>query len=139
MRNESLISMGRRIQSIRKEMNVNQEDMANTLGISTGYMSEIERGKANPTADLLFKLVEKYHINIVFLFHGKGEKISHQETDNDNPEFSVDSVVDSKEKLIRLMDISTFVKHTILGYTSKIVFENKDLIKTDIKMSKNKE
>lgn len=138
MRNESLVSLGRRIKSIRKDMGINQEEMAETLGISSGYMSEIERGNANPTADLLFKLGEKYHINISFLFYGTGETTSPLGPGDGSPEFDLDTIVDSKEKLSWLLDMSVFYRNTILGYASKILYENQNLIETEIKKSKRK-
>ncbi len=139
MRSNSLIAMGQRIKAIRKEMRIKQEDMAKILGISSGYMSEIERGKTNPTADLLYKLIEHYQVNVMFLFHGEGEIKIKDETDSDKPAFSLDSAVDSEENVIWLMDVSTFFRNTIMGYASKILFENKGLIKYDIKMGKKNE
>jgi transcriptional regulator with XRE-family HTH domain len=50
--------LGRRIQELRKARKLSQEAVAERAGISTQYVSNIERGKENPTLDMLFTLAD---------------------------------------------------------------------------------
>ncbi len=138
MSTESLVLLGKRIRAIRKELRLTQEDLAAVLGISSRYLSEIERGNANPTAEMFFNLIEKYNVNISFLFHGNGEKKFVGGPVIDPPEFDLDSIVDTKGNLIWLLENSTFIRNTFMGYASKLVFENKGLINSEIERAKNK-
>ena len=49
---------GRRIQEIRKQKKLSQEQLAEKAGISSNYLSRIECSKENPTLDMLIKLSE---------------------------------------------------------------------------------
>lgn len=48
--------IGRRIQEIRKRQGLSQEDVAGRADISPNYLSRIERGRENPTLDMILKL-----------------------------------------------------------------------------------
>jgi len=50
--------LGRKIREIRKRQGLSQEMLAERAGISSQYVSNIERGKENPTLDLLLKLAD---------------------------------------------------------------------------------
>ena len=51
-----LQALSRNIKKYRKELDLSQEKLALAAGVDRSYMSEIERGLANPTLDLLLKL-----------------------------------------------------------------------------------
>ena len=60
-------ALGRRIKNLRAIRGYSQEKLAEIMGISPTYLSNIERGKENPTLDLFVKLshglkVEMYEI-----------------------------------------------------------------------------
>lgn len=48
--------IGERIQEIRKNRKLSQEQVAERADISPNYLSRIECGKENPTLDMLIKL-----------------------------------------------------------------------------------
>lgn len=56
------ILLGRRIKQIRKRQGLTQEMLAEQAGISAQYVSNIERGKENPTLDLLLRLADALKI-----------------------------------------------------------------------------
>lgn len=56
--------LGRRIGEIRKRRGLSQEMLAERAGISAQYVSNIERGKENPTLDLLFRLAEALRVSL---------------------------------------------------------------------------
>ena len=50
------ILLGARIREIRKRQGLSQEMLAERAGISAQYISNIERGRENPTLDLMLRL-----------------------------------------------------------------------------------
>ncbi len=59
---------GARIKSIRGSKGWTQEYMAEKVDISTNYLSSIERGKENPTFDMLVKLSAALEVEMWELF-----------------------------------------------------------------------
>ena len=56
--------LGKRIQELRKGRIHSQEKLAERAGISTQYLSNIERGKENPTLDMLFTLADALKVGL---------------------------------------------------------------------------
>ena len=56
--------LGNRIREIRKRQGLSQEKLAERAGISAQYVSNIERGKENPTLDLLLRLSEALKVSL---------------------------------------------------------------------------
>ena len=56
--------LGIRIREIRKTRELSQEELAERADISTQYVSNIERGKENPTLDLLLRLAEALRVSL---------------------------------------------------------------------------
>jgi transcriptional regulator with XRE-family HTH domain len=56
--------LGKRIREIRKSQAISQEQLAERAGISAQYVSNIERGKENPTLDLLLRLAEALRVSL---------------------------------------------------------------------------
>jgi transcriptional regulator with XRE-family HTH domain len=59
--------LGKRIKQLRKLRRLSQEDLAEKAGISAQYVSNIERGKENPTLDLLFGLADSLKVSLALL------------------------------------------------------------------------
>ena len=53
--NESL-KLGENLKKIRTAKKISQGDIANTLGVSRGFVSKIENGKTNPTLSTITRL-----------------------------------------------------------------------------------
>ena len=49
-------NIGKRINELRKKQGLSQERVAERADINPNYLSRIERGKENPTLDMLIKL-----------------------------------------------------------------------------------
>jgi len=62
-------ALGTRIKALRKQRGWSQETLAERVGISTQYVSNIERGKENPTLDLLLRLAEGLRVSPADLFN----------------------------------------------------------------------
>ncbi|WKZ33526.1 MAG: helix-turn-helix transcriptional regulator [Thermodesulfobacteriota bacterium] len=59
---------GIRVKSLRENRGWTQEFMAERMNISPNYLSSIERGKENPTFDLLIRLADSLEIDAWELF-----------------------------------------------------------------------
>ncbi|WP_449537862.1 helix-turn-helix domain-containing protein [Ferdinandcohnia sp. Marseille-Q9671] len=55
-------AIGRKIRRIRKEKQMSQEYLGGEVGISSTYLSRIERGVANPSLGLLEKIYKELGI-----------------------------------------------------------------------------
>ena len=66
--------MKNRIEEIRKERGVRQEELAKALGVSRQTISSLENGRYNPSIFLAYKLARYFGMTIeeVFLFEEEG-------------------------------------------------------------------
>ena len=62
--------MKNRIEEIRKEKGIRQEDFAKSLGVSRQTISSLETGRYNPSIMLAYKIAKYFGMTIeeVFLF-----------------------------------------------------------------------
>lgn len=62
--------MKNRIEEIRKARDVNQEELAEALGVSRQTISSLENGRYNPSIELAYKLSKYFGMTIeeVFIF-----------------------------------------------------------------------
>lgn len=64
---------GERIKKIREIFKMTQKDMAKELGISQAYLCNIESGKNQVNADVIFKLTLRFGVKTLWLAEGVGE------------------------------------------------------------------
>lgn len=62
--------MGMRIRAIRKQRNLTGEQLAEMVGVSKGYISELENGKKTPGASLTLRLADALKVEIYELYDG---------------------------------------------------------------------
>lgn len=60
--------IGRRIQELRRNQGLSQEQIAEKADISPNYLSRIECGKENPTLDMLIKLSHALEVEMWEMF-----------------------------------------------------------------------
>lgn len=62
--------MNNRIEEIRKQKGIRQEDFARALGVSRQTISSLETGRYNPSIQLAYKIARYFGLTIeeVFLF-----------------------------------------------------------------------
>ena len=62
--------MKNRIEEIRKDKGIRQEDFARALGVSRQTISSLETGRYNPSIQLAYKIARHFDLTIeeVFLF-----------------------------------------------------------------------
>jgi len=65
-------NIGDRIKQIRQMLKLTQKTFATSLGISAGFVSDIEKGKKFPGSQVLISLKKTYNINLDWLLTGDG-------------------------------------------------------------------
>ncbi len=60
--------MENRVEQLRKERGLNQEEFARMLKVSRQTISSIERGKYNPSLDLAFAIADFFELTIEEIF-----------------------------------------------------------------------
>ena len=62
--------MKNRIEEIRKQKGIRQEDFARSMGVSRQTISSLETGRYNPSIQLAYKIAKYFNLSIedVFLF-----------------------------------------------------------------------
>ena len=60
--------MKNRIETIRKERGIRQEEFAKALGVSRQTISSLENGRYNPSIQLAFKIARYFEMTIEDIF-----------------------------------------------------------------------
>ena len=60
--------MKNRLEEIRKEKNITQEELANILEVSRQTISSLEKGRYNPSIVLAFKIAKYFSLTIEDVF-----------------------------------------------------------------------
>lgn len=66
--------MKNRLEMLRKEKGVRQEDLAQALGVSRQTVISLEKGKYNPSLALAFKLARYFAMPIEEIFDDSDER-----------------------------------------------------------------
>lgn len=61
--------MGWKVQKLRKQKKLTQEELADQLRISRVYMGYIEQGRESPSLKLLMKIARRLDVKVENLFH----------------------------------------------------------------------
>ncbi|MDY4849073.1 MAG: helix-turn-helix transcriptional regulator [Bacilli bacterium] len=62
--------LGMRIQYLRKQKKMSQEDLALEAGINKNYLSDVEHGRRNPTIKIINKIAVALGVRLSVLFLG---------------------------------------------------------------------
>lgn len=65
----TVLDLGKRIREIRKSQNKSLEEIARPIGITKSHLSQIERGKVNPSVNTLWSLANALGIPMSSLFN----------------------------------------------------------------------
>ena len=66
----TLISLGKRIHYLRKQRGLSQEDLALECDINRNYLSDLERGRRNPTLVVMERIAIAFDIPLSELTKG---------------------------------------------------------------------
>lgn len=89
--------IGLRIKELRRSKGLSQERLAEKIGISSKYLSSIERGRENPTLDTFLKLASALNIELPEVFN-----VSHVKPSKDLRVFISRLTKSSDEERLRL-------------------------------------
>ena len=65
--------MKNRLEELRKQRAIRQEDLAQALGVSRQTVISLEKGKYNPSLALAFKLARYFNLSIEAIFDDSDE------------------------------------------------------------------
>lgn len=66
--------MKNRLEALRRETGIRQEDLARALGVSRQTVISLEKGKYNPSLALAFKLARYFGLTIEDIFDDADER-----------------------------------------------------------------
>ena len=61
---QTLKTLGKKVQKLRKGNRLSQEEFAHQLGISRVYMGFIEQGRESPSLKLLMKIARRFNVKV---------------------------------------------------------------------------
>lgn len=64
-----MIVLKNRIEELRKEKGIKQEDLAIAVEVSRQTIGSLENGRYNPSIILAFKIARYFHMSIEDIFH----------------------------------------------------------------------
>ena len=67
--------MNNRLEEIRREKQITQEELASALEVSRQTISSLEKGRYNPSIILAFKIARYFNMSIedIFIYEGDDE------------------------------------------------------------------
>jgi transcriptional regulator with XRE-family HTH domain len=139
MTREYLIEFGKRVKMIRKELQIYQKDFSKKINISGSFLSEIEAGKSKPGYDFLFNISKICKVSLAYVLHGVGEMftdidygtlVTSKEPEHDH--------IDTLEELLWYLERSPLLKHKVMGYAAKFIYDNETAIKKEIEKDQTK-
>ena len=95
--------LGRRIQTLRSSAGWTQQELGEKAGVSSKYIGEIERGRQNPSFNILVKLAAALQVELVELF-----RFSHEIQDRSELEVKIFDLIkkipkDSLKQILMLL------------------------------------
>jgi transcriptional regulator with XRE-family HTH domain len=148
MRQSIRRDLGKRLKQIRRQLHLTQKAFGEKIGMVPTYISSLENARTGPGYYFLYQAAKYYNINPLYLILGKGppfidleEKKKKEEkqevqkkqeekkpeppaSGNDNPQV---------KEMLSYFERSPMVKYTVLGFFTKFILENKNLIEEDMK------
>jgi transcriptional regulator with XRE-family HTH domain len=73
-------SLGERIRLLRKELKLTQEELCATIGISKGFLSDVENGKRNISSANLLDIAKALRVSCDYLLVGEEGRLAGQES-----------------------------------------------------------
>lgn len=116
-----ITSSGERVILFRKDKKLSQQELADIIGVSRGYIGDIERNRSEPSSNFLTLLASKLNISVDWLLTGEGEMyrtnqgvesdkhtvkvVQMYEALNDVQQREILSALEEKKQLNNLMEV----------------------------------
>jgi transcriptional regulator with XRE-family HTH domain len=108
------MTVGERIRKKRQDLGWTQEILCSKVGLSKSFLSELESGKRNVSADNLYNIAQVFGVSLDFLMAGKASKESR------DPGFQV-PIPNSLAKFAEKEQLSFRKTHTLFNMYRQIV------------------
>lgn len=131
MADYNLKEFGHRIKNVRKELKLNQKEFAAELRLSPSFISDIESGRSKACLDFFYILAKKFDVNLYYLILGEGEIIGSKGLRPSLGNKKFGTSIETKNELLWYIEHSPMLLHTLLGFTTKFIFENKNILKVE--------
>lgn len=93
---------GRRIQQLRKERELTQEQLAEKLNVSQNTIAKIESGLRRPSIDFLLEISEFFNVSTNYLVFGvHAEDVEDEKSKKDIDE-TIEKLLEKKEELLKM-------------------------------------
>jgi transcriptional regulator with XRE-family HTH domain len=123
---------GLRVRAVRKIMGLSQQKFAKKIGVSGPFMSEIETGKYKPGYDFFYNMMTRLNVNINYLMLGEGPMFNPIEDPDKMPVKKLFGPVQNGRELLWYIERSQLFMHTLMGFATKFIYENKEYLKREI-------
>ena len=122
--------VGERLRRIRKYLKMTQANMGKKLGYSTSTYCEFENGNIGINTLTYMKLSKIFNINLEYLVNGRGGMFykAVPDAEEKNVEYTFDKNIDSKEKLLSMMERSTYFCHSVLALAQEFYHNKEELL-----------
>jgi transcriptional regulator with XRE-family HTH domain len=135
-----LVEIGKRLKLVREELGLKQKQLAKDLGMSSSYLSDIEKGKNNPGFNFLVLLYREYKVSLDWLVFNKGDMfcgIGLKERGR-LPEFDFGDQTERVIEMLDIMDKSPFFQSYMISQYIKSYHEYENVIGKDLEKNKPK-
>ena len=100
----SISMYGKKLQEIRKKLNLSQEEFATQTNITYRAYTSYERGDRKPSFEFLENLVLKYNVNLNWLIAGQGNMLL-----SDNDKISSNELIQQLQDRVKELEIGNKV------------------------------
>ena len=103
-------------------LGLQQNEMAKAVGLTPGYLSEIENGhKNNPGIATFYKISRHYNVSLDYLVHGIGDMFLPDKDEDEKRRKNIFKGLENIEDVTWLMRHSLFAKNTLLAFSVKMM------------------
>ncbi len=127
------MGLSERLRAIRFSLRLTQAEMADQLGVSNSFLSEIEKGKTKPGYEFLFNIYDIFDVSLNYLLKGKGDMFCGSGTGEYVEIEKPDGQIDNINQILWYTKRSRLVKHSFIGMASRFILENIDIIRKELK------
>lgn len=136
-----LVGLGKRLIRVREHLGLKQKQLAEDLGLSSSYLSDIEKGKSNPGFNFLMRLYRKYKVSLDWLLIEEGDMFCGVGLKEKGrlPEFNFGDQTERVIEMLDIMDKSPFFLSYMMSQYIKSFYEYENVINKDLEKLNPKE
>lgn len=133
-----LAEVGARLKAAREALALTMDQMRDITGYSKSLISAAENGLKKPAAVYLYALMDKFNIDVNYIFSGRGRLFlpspgeeQEQQPRRDQAAEVAGSLIEADEnvrELLYLMENVDMVRHAMLGFFIQYRTRNKQVI-----------